>query len=217
MGKAALSFRVFVQPIILLTSTPRLPVRESSRSHATLDMSCEADAHTWHPFWAEVVWPCVCGPGVWVSICIKEKCIFISLCIQVGDPWLQLLKPFILNYSSRHWNFEFIYIWDNLSFGDRKPLSVCAQWWVVLRKVLSLSSLPPSLPPSLLQCSTTCGLGAYWRSVECSSGVDADCTTIQRPDPAKKCHLRPCAGWRVGNWSKVIFDTVFSGKGEGPI
>lgn len=52
------------------------------------------------------------------------------------------------------------------------------------------------------KCSTTCGLGAYWRSVECSTGMNADCADIQRPDPAKKCHLRPCAGWRVGNWSK---------------
>ncbi|XP_075831993.1 A disintegrin and metalloproteinase with thrombospondin motifs 12 isoform X2 [Microtus pennsylvanicus] len=52
------------------------------------------------------------------------------------------------------------------------------------------------------KCSTTCGLGAYWRSVECSTGMKADCAAIQRPDPAKKCHLRPCAGWRVGNWSK---------------
>ncbi|KAM5264414.1 A disintegrin and metalloproteinase with thrombospondin motifs 12 [Ctenodactylus gundi] len=52
------------------------------------------------------------------------------------------------------------------------------------------------------ECSTTCGLGAYWRSVECSTHVDADCMSIQRPDPAKKCHLRPCAGWKVGNWSK---------------
>ncbi|KAM5169653.1 A disintegrin and metalloproteinase with thrombospondin motifs 12 isoform 1-T1 [Callospermophilus lateralis] len=52
------------------------------------------------------------------------------------------------------------------------------------------------------ECSTTCGLGAYWRSVECSTQIDADCAAIQRPDPAKKCHLRPCAGWKVGNWSK---------------
>ncbi|KAL6079546.1 hypothetical protein STEG23_038101, partial [Scotinomys teguina] len=52
------------------------------------------------------------------------------------------------------------------------------------------------------KCSTTCGLGAYWRSVECSTGMNADCAAIQRPDPAKKCHLRPCAGWRVGNWSE---------------
>ncbi|KAM9694241.1 A disintegrin and metalloproteinase with thrombospondin motifs 12 [Trichechus inunguis] len=52
------------------------------------------------------------------------------------------------------------------------------------------------------ECSTTCGLGAYWRSVECSTKIDADCAATQRPDPAKKCHLRPCAGWKVGNWSK---------------
>ncbi|KAL1783339.1 A disintegrin and metalloproteinase with thrombospondin motifs 12, partial [Sigmodon hispidus] len=52
------------------------------------------------------------------------------------------------------------------------------------------------------KCSTTCGLGAYWRTVECSTGMNADCAAIQRPDPAKRCHLRPCAGWRVGNWSE---------------
>ncbi|KAM8814401.1 A disintegrin and metalloproteinase with thrombospondin motifs 12 [Rhynchonycteris naso] len=52
------------------------------------------------------------------------------------------------------------------------------------------------------ECSTTCGLGAYWRHVECSTQVDSDCTATQRPDPAKRCHLRPCAGWKVGNWSK---------------
>ncbi|XP_064127173.1 A disintegrin and metalloproteinase with thrombospondin motifs 12 [Loxodonta africana] len=52
------------------------------------------------------------------------------------------------------------------------------------------------------ECSTTCGLGAYWRTVECSTQIDSDCAATQRPDPAKKCHLRPCAGWKVGNWSK---------------
>eukprot|EP00071_Canis_lupus_P040101 XP_022273658.1 A disintegrin and metalloproteinase with thrombospondin motifs 12 isoform X2 [Canis lupus familiaris] len=52
------------------------------------------------------------------------------------------------------------------------------------------------------ECSTTCGLGAYWRNVQCSTHVDSDCATIQKPDPAKRCHLRPCASWQVGNWSK---------------
>ncbi|KAL0628600.1 A disintegrin and metalloproteinase with thrombospondin motifs 12 [Plecturocebus cupreus] len=54
------------------------------------------------------------------------------------------------------------------------------------------------------RCSTTCGLGAYWRRVECSTQMDSDCAAIQRPDPAKRCHLRPCAGWKVGNWSKSL-------------
>lgn len=61
-----------------------------------------------------------------------------------------------------------------------------------------------SLP---VQCSTTCGLGAYWRHVECSTQVDSDCAAIQRPDPMKRCHLRPCARWKVGNWSKVTDET----------
>ncbi|XP_053513353.1 A disintegrin and metalloproteinase with thrombospondin motifs 12 isoform X2 [Artibeus jamaicensis] len=56
------------------------------------------------------------------------------------------------------------------------------------------------------ECSATCGLGASWRRVECSTQVDADCAAIQRPDPAKRCHLRPCASWRVGNWTKCSGD-----------
>ncbi|XP_027266763.1 A disintegrin and metalloproteinase with thrombospondin motifs 7 isoform X1 [Cricetulus griseus] len=52
------------------------------------------------------------------------------------------------------------------------------------------------------QCSTTCGLGATWRLVRCSSGRDEDCIPSSRPQPARHCHLRPCAAWRMGNWSK---------------
>ncbi|KAM4707185.1 A disintegrin and metalloproteinase with thrombospondin motifs 12 [Discoglossus pictus] len=52
------------------------------------------------------------------------------------------------------------------------------------------------------ECSTTCGLGAFWRHVECSSGNEEDCGHIKKPDPARRCHLRPCAIWRTGNWSK---------------
>ncbi|GAB1294521.1 A disintegrin and metalloproteinase with thrombospondin motifs 7 [Apodemus speciosus] len=52
------------------------------------------------------------------------------------------------------------------------------------------------------QCSTTCGLGAIWRLVRCSSGNDEDCTLSSRPQLARHCHLRPCAAWRAGNWSK---------------
>ncbi|XP_045438216.1 LOW QUALITY PROTEIN: A disintegrin and metalloproteinase with thrombospondin motifs 7 [Pipistrellus kuhlii] len=52
------------------------------------------------------------------------------------------------------------------------------------------------------QCSTTCGLGASWRAVRCSSGREEDCAPEGRPQPARRCHLRPCAAWRAGNWSK---------------
>ncbi|KAL4837024.1 hypothetical protein H8958_012194, partial [Nasalis larvatus] len=52
------------------------------------------------------------------------------------------------------------------------------------------------------QCSTTCGLGAVWRPVRCSSGRDEDCAPAGRPQPARRCHLRPCATWHSGNWSK---------------
>ncbi|KFP36788.1 A disintegrin and metalloproteinase with thrombospondin motifs 12, partial [Chlamydotis macqueenii] len=52
------------------------------------------------------------------------------------------------------------------------------------------------------ECSTTCGIGAFWRHVECSSGNTSDCQHMKKPDPARKCYLRPCASWKTGNWSK---------------
>ncbi|KAM4826128.1 A disintegrin and metalloproteinase with thrombospondin motifs 7 [Thomomys bottae] len=73
------------------------------------------------------------------------------------------------------------------------------------------SSAPAALPPpgsaiwlvgNWSQCSTSCGLGASWRLVGCSSGRDEDCPLTARPQPARHCHLRPCAAWHTGNWSK---------------
>ncbi|NXH38405.1 ATS7 metalloproteinase, partial [Dicaeum eximium] len=52
------------------------------------------------------------------------------------------------------------------------------------------------------ECSATCGLGAVWRPVRCSSGSDGGCAAADRPVPARRCSLRPCSAWRVGNWSK---------------
>uniref|UniRef100_A0A3Q1B0I5 Peptidase M12B domain-containing protein n=1 Tax=Amphiprion ocellaris TaxID=80972 RepID=A0A3Q1B0I5_AMPOC len=51
-------------------------------------------------------------------------------------------------------------------------------------------------------CSTTCGLGAIWRTLACSTGSESDCDPAQRPAPAQQCYLRPCSTWRVGEWSK---------------
>ncbi|KAK6313416.1 hypothetical protein J4Q44_G00167630 [Coregonus suidteri] len=52
------------------------------------------------------------------------------------------------------------------------------------------------------ECSTSCGLGAMWRPVLCSSQHESDCANLKRPEPARTCHLRPCATWLSGNWSK---------------
>ncbi|KAI5101712.1 A disintegrin and metalloproteinase with thrombospondin motifs 12, partial [Silurus meridionalis] len=46
------------------------------------------------------------------------------------------------------------------------------------------------------ECSTSCGLGAVWRSVACSSGHDSDCSSTAKPEPAQHCNLQPCAVWR---------------------
>uniref|UniRef100_A0AAY5EWT5 Peptidase M12B domain-containing protein n=1 Tax=Electrophorus electricus TaxID=8005 RepID=A0AAY5EWT5_ELEEL len=51
-------------------------------------------------------------------------------------------------------------------------------------------------------CSTSCGLGAVWRPVRCSTGNDSDCDLAKRPAPARRCYLRPCAAWRASQWSK---------------
>ncbi|NXX43523.1 ATS7 metalloproteinase, partial [Tricholaema leucomelas] len=52
------------------------------------------------------------------------------------------------------------------------------------------------------ECSATCGVGAIWRTVRCSSGSDDACAMANKPVPARRCSLRPCSSWRVGNWSK---------------
>ncbi|KAF3686676.1 A disintegrin and metalloproteinase with thrombospondin motifs 7 [Channa argus] len=51
-------------------------------------------------------------------------------------------------------------------------------------------------------CSTSCGLGAIWRTLSCSTGSDSDCDSSKRPAPAQQCYLRPCSMWKVGEWSK---------------
>uniref|UniRef100_A0A803TW16 ADAM metallopeptidase with thrombospondin type 1 motif 7 n=1 Tax=Anolis carolinensis TaxID=28377 RepID=A0A803TW16_ANOCA len=79
-------------------------------------------------------------------------------------------------------------------------------------KPVASSSEPPSLAAGAFnasweagnwsECSTTCGLGAMWRTVRCSAGKEEDCSAARRPVPARRCYLRPCSTWRVGNWSK---------------
>ncbi|XP_039992619.1 A disintegrin and metalloproteinase with thrombospondin motifs 7 isoform X2 [Xiphias gladius] len=51
-------------------------------------------------------------------------------------------------------------------------------------------------------CSTSCGLGAIWRTLACSTHSDSDCDPDKRPAPAQRCYLRPCSTWKVGEWSK---------------
>uniref|UniRef100_A0A8C8H8C0 ADAM metallopeptidase with thrombospondin type 1 motif, 12 n=1 Tax=Oncorhynchus tshawytscha TaxID=74940 RepID=A0A8C8H8C0_ONCTS len=64
-------------------------------------------------------------------------------------------------------------------------------------------STSPTATPRTITCSTSCGLGAVWRPVLCSSQQESDCANLERPEPARTCHLRPCATWLSGNWSKV--------------
>lgn len=52
------------------------------------------------------------------------------------------------------------------------------------------------------ECSTSCGLGAVWRSLSCSTGSESDCDPAKRPAPAQRCYLRPCSTWKLGPWTK---------------
>ncbi|XP_059393037.1 A disintegrin and metalloproteinase with thrombospondin motifs 7-like [Carassius carassius] len=73
---------------------------------------------------------------------------------------------------------------------------------------LFMPSLSPSASPAHWKkgnwsaCSTSCGLGAIWRSVSCSTGDESDCDLATRPVPARRCYLRPCSAWKIGEWSK---------------
>ncbi|XP_016140037.1 A disintegrin and metalloproteinase with thrombospondin motifs 7 [Sinocyclocheilus grahami] len=73
---------------------------------------------------------------------------------------------------------------------------------------LVMPSLSPSASPAHWKkgnwsaCSTNCGLGAIWRSVSCSTGDESDCDLATRPVPARRCYLRPCSAWKIGEWSK---------------
>ncbi|KTF79156.1 hypothetical protein cypCar_00044185 [Cyprinus carpio] len=73
---------------------------------------------------------------------------------------------------------------------------------------LVMPSLSPSASPAHWKkgnwsaCSTSCGLGAIWRSVSCSTGEESDCDLATRPVPARRCYLRPCSAWKIEEWSK---------------
>ncbi|KAK0151400.1 A disintegrin and metalloproteinase with thrombospondin motifs 7 [Merluccius polli] len=62
------------------------------------------------------------------------------------------------------------------------------------------------------ECSTSCGIGAVWRAVRCSSQSEEDCVSLKRPEPARTCHLRPCAAWLNSNWTKCPEDCAVVGR-----
>ncbi|KAB5558862.1 hypothetical protein PHYPO_G00022090 [Pangasianodon hypophthalmus] len=72
----------------------------------------------------------------------------------------------------------------------------------VIASLLPIASTAFWITSNWSSCSTSCGLGAIWRSVHCSTGNDSDCDMAKRPLPARRCHLRPCAIWKAGEWSK---------------
>ncbi|NXX96272.1 ATS7 metalloproteinase, partial [Centropus bengalensis] len=99
------------------------------------------------------------------------------------------------------------------SDGEHEPTPAPSPLWEKEEPEEEESSLPPSTAmagtavPSWevgnwSECSATCGVGAVWRAVRCSSGSDDGCAAASKPIPARRCSLRPCSSWHVGNWSK---------------
>lgn len=74
---------------------------------------------------------------------------------------------------------------------------------ICILKIVDRNNCSHVLPYTRGQCSTSCGLGAVWRTLACSTGSDSDCDPAKRPAPAQRCYLRPCATWKVPEWSKV--------------
>ncbi|NXJ00143.1 ATS7 metalloproteinase, partial [Psophia crepitans] len=80
---------------------------------------------------------------------------------------------------------------------DKEEASLLA-----LPTVAATVALPSWEVGNWSECSATCGVGAIWRTVRCSTGSDDGCTAANKPVPARRCSLRPCSSWHVGNWSK---------------
>ncbi|NXT78962.1 ATS7 metalloproteinase, partial [Zapornia atra] len=72
----------------------------------------------------------------------------------------------------------------------------------LLTTMAAAAALPSWEVGNWSECSATCGVGAIWRSVRCSTGSDDGCAAANKPVPARRCSLRPCSSWRMGNWSK---------------
>ncbi|NXL36579.1 ATS7 metalloproteinase, partial [Glaucidium brasilianum] len=74
--------------------------------------------------------------------------------------------------------------------------------WLLPSATVAATAMPSWEVGNWSECSATCGVGAIWRTVRCSTGSDGGCSAANKPVPARRCSLRPCSSWRVGNWSK---------------
>uniref|UniRef100_A0A3B3ZM05 Peptidase M12B domain-containing protein n=1 Tax=Periophthalmus magnuspinnatus TaxID=409849 RepID=A0A3B3ZM05_9GOBI len=77
-----------------------------------------------------------------------------------------------------------------------------ATWFLSLSPSKAPQTNAYWVPGNWSACSTSCGLGAVWRSMSCSTGSEEDCDPAKRPAPAQRCYLRPCSTWNLGPWSK---------------
>uniref|UniRef100_S4RPH2 ADAM metallopeptidase with thrombospondin type 1 motif 7 n=1 Tax=Petromyzon marinus TaxID=7757 RepID=S4RPH2_PETMA len=108
-----------------------------------------------------------------------------------------------LNQRKRDWWMEM----DEFTTSTTSPLATKQPSATSSFEKSNRANESPALPGHWFvgvwsECSVSCGLGAMWRAVRCSSGRLDDCDAAKRPEPARRCHVRPCAVWSVGNWSQ---------------
>uniref|UniRef100_A0A672ZY59 A disintegrin and metalloproteinase with thrombospondin motifs 12-like n=1 Tax=Sphaeramia orbicularis TaxID=375764 RepID=A0A672ZY59_9TELE len=80
----------------------------------------------------------------------------------------------------------------------------CGQEWTVGEwEEVRLLDLVCGFPLFLPQSYRSEDIYHLCETVTCSSKNEDDCANTQRPEPARTCHLQPCAAWQSGSWSKV--------------
>ncbi|NXJ70597.1 ATS7 metalloproteinase, partial [Rostratula benghalensis] len=151
------------------------------------------------------------APPAWWAVGVSHHPASASPCSQQTSCW----PPLSSTEPGESWPWATP---GTFAFGDGEHgLSQATPAPRLLREKEEREKAAASLPPSTTaaasgmpswevgnwsECSATCGVGAIWRSVRCSSGSDDGCVAADRPVPARRCSLRPCSSWRVGNWSK---------------
>ncbi|XP_043941316.1 A disintegrin and metalloproteinase with thrombospondin motifs 12 [Protopterus annectens] len=105
-------------------------------------------------------------------------------------PWKKMVYDVANSKHNRH------------QYSSGNQTNVSADDFSKLTKTSALGSTAHWRVGNWSECSTTCGIGAVWRAVECSTRNETDCKDMKMPDPAQRCHLRPCVTWKIEKWSK---------------
>uniref|UniRef100_H2YTT4 Peptidase M12B domain-containing protein n=1 Tax=Ciona savignyi TaxID=51511 RepID=H2YTT4_CIOSA len=159
-----------------------------------------------------------CGRGIQMSvaICVERKAGFVEedFCDESSRPddnrrfcdmgscppeWLTgPWQPCPISCGGRQQGIQSRNVLCVQSISDDEQVvlnrSQCAEPEPKSRRTCPPSSLHPCpawRAGPWRNCSTSCGVGAQIRSVECSGAV-GDCDNLPVPRPAQRCNVRPC-------------------------